>query len=537
MRQVRTCSLVAAALAVTALAPQAGAVPATNEGPAVAASGASPIAECDGDEPGAGTNFLNSEVEPWVSVNPADGPDGDGILGDNLIGAWQQDRWSNGGSEGIVTASSLDGGLTWTINANTKSSICTGGTAANGGNYQRSSDPWVDFSPDGTAYLMTLSVDTNPGGFGLHPNAMLVMRSTDGGASWGDPSTLRRDENPNVLNDKNTLTADPNDSDFAYAVWDRLAGPPSENPNPNPFENAPASRGPTWFSRTTDGGDSWETARPIFEPGTQNQTIGNQIVVLPDNAQFDGELVNVFDLIQNRTNRPPGRGFSIAVIRSSDRGDTWTRRPIVVDRHNTFQGIVVDPDDPNPVTRTVRTGDIIPQITVDPNSGAIYVVFQDSRFGGVRSSIAFTQSLDGGLSWSPTIKINKTPTSIRAGNQQAFNPVVSVLDDGTIGVRYSDFRANEAAPAIEPLATDEFLIHCHPTTPTACTDPANWGAEVKQTDASYNMRQAPFAGGWFVGDYVGLDTDGQDFLPLWAQPLGTDPASAFSRRVGLVTGP
>jgi hypothetical protein len=158
-------------------------------------------------------------------VNPADGPDGDGILGDNLIGAWQQDRWSNGGSEGIVTASSLDGGLTWTINANTKSSICTGGTTANGGNYQRSSDPWVDFSPDGTAYLMTLSVDTNPGGFGLHPNAMLVMRSTDGGATWSDPSTLRRDENPNVLNDKNTLTADPNDSNFAYAVWDRLAGP------------------------------------------------------------------------------------------------------------------------------------------------------------------------------------------------------------------------------------------------------------------------------------------------------------------------
>jgi hypothetical protein len=362
------------------------------------------------------------------------------------------------------------------------------------------------------------------------------MRSTDGGATWSDPITLKRDENPSVLNDKNTLTADPNDSNFAYAVWDRLAGP-SERANPNQFENAPASRGPTWFSRTTDGGDSWETARPIFEPGTQNQTIGNQIVVLPDNAEFDGELVNVFDLIQNRTNRPPRRGFSINVIRSSDHGETWTRRPITVDRHNTFQGIVVDPDDPNPATRTVRTGDIIPQITVDPNSGAIYVVFQDSRFDGVRSSIAFTQSLDGGLSWSPTIKVNKTPTDISPGNQQAFNPVVSVLDDGTIGVRYSDFRANEAAPEIEPLATDEFLVHCHPTTPTACTDPANGGAEVKQTDASYNMRQAPFAGGWFVGDYVGLDTDGQDFLPFWSQPFGEDPANTFSRRVGLVAGP
>jgi hypothetical protein len=462
-----------------------------------------------------------------MAVNPTN-------MRNNLIAAWQQDRWNNGGSEGIVTASSVDGGLTWTTNATTRSSICTGGTAANGGNYERASDPWVDFSPNGTGYLMSLSVDTNPGGFGTSPNAMLVMRSINGGVTWGDPITLKRDENPNVLNDKNTLTADPNDSSFAYAIWDRLVAPPGENPNPRAFENAIAFRGPTWFSRTTNGGNSWEPARLIFDPGTINQTIGNQIVVLPDNDEFDGELVDFFDLIRGASNRQKTRGFSIAVLRSADHGATWSKRARIVDRHNTFQGLVVDPDDPNTATRPVRTGDIIPQGTVDPNSGAIYVVFQDSRFGP-RSSIAFTQSLDGGLSWSPTIKINKTPTNISLGNQQAFNPVVSVLDDGTIGVRYSDFRNN--TPDIATLGTDEFLVHCHPTTPTACTDPANWGDEVKQTDVSYNMRQAPFARGWFVGDYVGMDTDGEDFLPFWTQPAGADPGNAFVRRVGLVTGP
>jgi hypothetical protein len=535
MRRARSCSVLATgALVVAVLAPQAWAAPAANEGPAVAVSGASPLAGCDGDQPGSGVNFPNSEVEPWVALNHGDGPDNDGILGDNLIGAWQQDRWNNGGSKGIVTASSLNGGLTWTTNATTRSSICTGGTVANGGNYERASDPWVDFSPNGTAYLMTLSVDTNPGGFGTSPNAMLVMRSTNGGATWSNPITLKRDENPNVLNDKNTLTADPHNSSFVYAVWDRLVSPPGATPNPHAFENSPAYRGPVWFSRTTNAGTSWATARLIFDPGTINQTIGNQIVALPDNAQFNGELVDVFDLIQNFTNRPPGRGFSIQVIRSSDHGATWSKRAITVDRHNTFQGLVIDPDDPNTATRTVRTGDIIPQITVDPNSGAIYVVFQDSRFGP-RSSIAFSQSLDGGLSWSPTIKINKTPTNISLGNQQAFNPVASVLDDGTIGVRYSDFRNN--TPDVATLGTDEFIIHCHPTTPTACTNAANWGGEVRTTDASYNMRQAAFARGWFVGDYVGMDTDGEDFLPFWTQPFGADPGNAFVRRVGLVTGP
>jgi hypothetical protein len=517
-------SLMVVGFAMAAFAPPASAAPAGNEGPAVDASGASPLSGCLGDQPGTGTNFLNSEVEPWMAANPANPS--------NLIAAWQQDRWSNGGGRGLVSASSFDGGLSWATNANTKSSVCTGGTAGNGGAYERASDPWVDFSPNGTAYLMSLSVDTNPGGIGIHPNAMLVMRSTNGGMSWSNPITLIRDTNPNVLNDKNSLTADPNSSSFVYAVWDRLA-PPAEIAPTIAFENAVAGRGPTYFARTINGGTSWEPARQIFDPGTNNQTIGNQIVVLPDNEQFDGELVNFFDLIQN-PNRPPGRGFSIALIRSTDHGATWDRRATVVDRHRSFQGLVIDPDDPNTTTRLVRTGDILPQGTVDPNTGAIYLVFQDSRFGP-RSSIAFTQSLDGGRTWSPTIKVNQTPTDISLGNQQAFNPVVSVLADGTIGVRYSDFRANQATPEVATLATDEFIAHCHPTTPTACADPANWGDEVRQTDASYNMREMPFARGWFPGDYVGLDTDGADWLSFWSQPFQGDPADGFFRRAGLLT--
>src|SRR5438128_1454958 len=104
-----------------------------------------------------------------------------------LVGATQQDRWNDVGSRGMTTARSTNGGASWTVNSNTKSSVCTGGTAANGGNYERSSDPWVAISPNGTAYLMTLSVDQEPGGFGSHPSAMLVMRSTTHGASWGNP--------------------------------------------------------------------------------------------------------------------------------------------------------------------------------------------------------------------------------------------------------------------------------------------------------------------------------------------------------------
>jgi hypothetical protein len=492
--------------------------------PLVQVSGASPIAGCVLDGPQTGTIFENSEVEPFVVVNPAD-PDGAGPLaaGDNVIAAWQQDRYSDGGSQGLVTASSFDGGTTWTLNAATKSSVCTGGTTANGGGYERASDPWVAFTPDGTAYLMSLSVDNDPqaGGFvNASANAMIVMRSTNGGRTWEDPITLRRDDNPNILNDKNSLTADPNHPDFAYAVWDRLIAPPGGTPNQVAFENTVAGKGPTWFSRTTNGGDTWEAGRQIYQPSTLGQTIGNVIAVLPDNATFNGEVVDVFTLIR-LNNRHQTRGIHIALIRSPDRGATWTKKEIIVD--NFLRGIVNDPDDQQPV----RTGDINAEVAVDQNTGALYVIWQDRRFGP-RSSVAFSQSLDGGLTWSPTIKVNKTPTDIPLGNQQAFTPMVQVSADGTIGVSYYDFRNNPADPAV--LGTDEFLVHCHPTTPTTCTNPANWGSEVRLTTSTFDMGKAPVARGFFTGDYEGLGVDGTDFLPLWSMPHGSDPSSVFVRR-------
>ena len=520
-------SLIVAAIVVVA-APFVGLSPAATgplfTEPLVRVSGASLIAGCTLDGPQTGTIFENSEVEPYVVVNPAD-PDGGGPLqpGDNVIAAWQQDRYSDGGAQGLVTASSFDGGTTWTLNANTKSSLCTGGTAANGGGYERASDPWLSFTPDGTAYLMSLSVDNDPnaGGFvNASTNAMLVMRSTDGGLTWEDPITLRRDDNPNILNDKNTLTADPNNGDFAYAVWDRLVSPPGETPNQEAFENARAFQGPVWFARTTDGGDTWEPAREIYKAGTLAQTIGNVIAVLPDNAAFNGELVNVFTLARS-SNRHNTRGFHIALIRSGDQGATWTKKEIVID--DFFRGIVVDPDDNQPV----RTGDINPEVAVDPSTGTLYAVWQDSRFGP-RSSVAFSQSLDGGLTWSPTIKVNKTPTDIPLGNQQAFTPMIKVAADGTIGVNYYDFRNNPSDPAV--LGTDAFLVHCHPTAPAACANPANWGGEVRLTDATFDMADAPVARGFFTGDYEGLDVDGADFMPLWSMPQGADPSSVFVRR-------
>lgn len=71
------------------------------------ASGPSPFAPGCNGAPQDGVEFRNAEVEPFVSTNPTDE--------DNLVGVWQQDRYSTGGANGNVTVVSRDGGRSWTL--------------------------------------------------------------------------------------------------------------------------------------------------------------------------------------------------------------------------------------------------------------------------------------------------------------------------------------------------------------------------------------------------------------------------------------
>lgn len=484
-------------------------------GTLVQVSGTSAFTGCTLDDLAGqtGTNFANSEVEPWIDVNPTNPA--------NLVGIFQQDRWSNGGARGLVARVSTNGGTTWT------ESVISGITACSGGFYQRSTDPWVSFSPNGVVHQLALSFNDLEAPFTEFDfdHALLASRSTNGGATWSAPLVVRRDTAPTIFNDKQTITADPTNSNFVYAVWDRLEFPPSERASIVASFNAGAFKGPAWFARSTNNGVTWETAREIYDPGTIAQTIGNQIVVLPD-----GDLVDIFNLIKiTRGALPRGAVFNVAVIRSEDKGLTWGPQkrgsgkvdPIVIDKLGTVA--IRDPETGD----DVRTGDIIPDIAVDPGSGNLYAVWQDARFsGGAFDSIAFSRSTDGGFTWTPAIKVNATPTAIPDGNEQAFTPSVHVSADGTVGVTYYDFRNNTTDETTLP--TDYWIVHCH----AACSSAASWGNEARLTDVSFDMRKAPNAGGFFTGDYAGLTAVGDDFGAFFSATHGSDPSSTFYRTAG-----
>jgi hypothetical protein len=232
--------------------------------------------------------------------------------------------------------------------------------------------------------------------------------------------------------------------------------------------------------------------------------------------------VDIFNQVRFHKN-PDTRGNFISAIRSTDHGATWTKQEVTIAAFP--RGTVRDPDD----AAAHRTGDINPEAAVDPNTGAIYVVWQDSTFDP-RSSIALSRSTDGGLTWSTPIKVNATPTTIPLGNQQAFTPGISVRGDGTVAVSYYDFR-NNTADGGATTPTDAWIVHCHAATED-CTAPSSWDEEIRTTDTSFDSRQAPVARGFFLGDYEGLGTDGTSFFPFFAISSAADHASIFTRKVG-----
>ena len=484
--------------------------------PPVLVSGASPFApgcggSAEGSFPGANFNYQDAETEPWLAVSPTNPND--------VAAFWQQDRWSDGGSHGLLAAVSHDGGASWAYSA-PHFSNCAGGTAVNGGDFGRSSDPWVSWAPNGDLWSIAIGVDrTTP------RNAVLASRMRHGTATWSEPFVLRFDSSRtgiplgNNFNDKESLTANRTDSNLVYAVWDRLVSP-NQNAPASAFEHARSNHGPTWFARTTNGAaanPTWEPARPIFDPGVGSQTISNQIVVHPNGTLIDG-----FYLFQS-TGASADRGTSIAAIRSTDKGVSWSKKAIAIAPAHSVGETDPEPINcrpfitGNPPCTLVRSDGVILDLAVDyssgPHAGRIYVTWQDHQDNPHGDDlILLSHSDDAGQTWSAPVKVNGTPSA--AFTDQAWEPAVHVNSSGVVAVSYYDFRNDVSGDG--RLTTDHWIAHSH-------DGGATWSED--HLAGPFDLHQAPYARGYFVGDYQGLDSQGTVFRPFFtlANP-GSDTA-------------
>ncbi len=501
-------------------------------------SGLSPFASCAADNVASqpGTNYPDSEIEPWLDVNPTNV--------DNLIAGWQQDRWSDGGARGLVSGVSIDGGQTWARLVPPGISKCSGGV------YDRASDPWVTVSPNGTAYFLSLAFNNNRPDGGGGQNAVLVNRSVNGGVSWGPPEALIVDTDGQVFNDKESMTADPGDSNYVYAAWDRLIDftlPPGRESKAaiaarrnlmhdgtvlarermrqlraaaaqKPAAPGPVFfKGPTVFVRTTNGGASWEPPKVIYDPGNNAQTINNLVEILPG-----GTVANFFTNIDRL-----GRA-RIGIQKSSDKGKTFGPARLPVAMQVTDTGTRT-PDSRDPV----RDANILFDAAVDHDNGNLYLVWQDSRFGGI-DKVAFAMSADSGMTWSAPALIAMTPRSALGLRNQSFLPSVEVGPNHRITVTYYDFRFDKSDGK---ESTDYFAVFCTPGISGNCAFRGNWGdgiaklKDVRLTPASFNMLNAPVAGGHFLGDYMGLVRKGGAVSPAFGMADSPNRTSVYTKPI------
>lgn len=454
-------------------------------GAPVTVSTTNPFAGCTIGSAGPDSvNYANTEVEPFVAVNPTDPA--------NIIGVYQQDRWNDGGAHGLVAARSLNGGATWTQNF-ANFSKCADASSP----FNRSTDPWVSFDSAGRAYQISLGIDS----LALTLSGVEVATSTDKGATWSPPVRLITDNNSINFNDKESITADWRPSvgaGKAYATWIRGDLPGFDNISPVGAANSFAYRGLPMFSKTEDGGATWST--PVSITNSNIYVQGNQIAVLPDGTLVDIAAV----LFRGSGIQPSGQFFWTAFV-SKNGGKTWGA-PIKIAPLGT--ALLTNPDIPNPTSldETVRAGDYLPDVAVDKATGALYMVFANNVGGGI-NHVMLTKSTDGGKQWSTPVDV--TPNT---GANHSFNGTVEVTDDGVLAVMFYDFRNNTVGslPDATPLDTDVWLIHSH-------DGGASWSEQ--HVYGPFDMENAPVARGWFLGDYQGMagiaDPTGGDDLMLF----------------------
>ena len=234
-----------------------------------------------------------------------------------------------------------------------------------------------------------------------------------------------------------------------------------------------------------------------------SDSMGSIIRVLPDGTLLDG--LHTYGGAAWKG----GPCGSISVLRSKNGGVTWANKPAIVSPLSCTYVGAHDPD----TGALVRSGGL-PDIAVDGNN--VYALWEDALPAAPRTGrILFSQSTDGGLTWSVPAVISKTPDGV-----DAFVPTIAVNASHTLGVSYYDFRNNTPGGSAD---TDVWLLRCS----SGCSLATNW----TETHAAgpFDLHQAPVANGEFVGDYQGMTTNGDTFQPFFIQAVTapSNPTDAF----------
>ena len=254
--------------------------------------------------------------------------------------------------------------------------------------------------------------------------AMAVSRSPDDGASWKAPVIVSSSSaNPVDFNDKDYVWADANPkSPFfgnVYASWTLFIGNGNFGKS-NTFEPEPIV-----FARSTDGGQTWSHIIRLTQSANNGAVGGRQ-----GSAIRTGPDGTVYVFWEGSLNR-----HSEQLVAVSHDGGTSFGRPLPVAAVN---------DIPSPLGGSSFRDNSFPSADVNQQTGALYVVWANEEGTAPTALIKFTESDDGGLSWSAPRTVGGA-----AGVANAFFPSVAASPDGMhvfVGWPAQTWKANGTPP-------------------------------------------------------------------------------------------
>jgi len=278
--------------------------------------------------------------------------------GATVVATYQVGRFFNGGASDIGYARSSDGGTTWDVSSFLPGLTFNAGPFANPDSpFERVSDPSVAFDARHGTWMIS-SIPLEPD---LDVPTVFVSRSTDGGATFGEPIRVPPPAVRRINLDKN------------WTVCDNHSASPFYGHCYTEFDNF-AEGDLEYMSTSADGGRNWST--PV-SPAGKPKGLGGQPVVQPN-----GTVIVPFESLKG----------SIGSFRSTDGGATWSKEFQVskISFHGNSGGLRTSP---------------LPSAEID-GAGNAYVAWEDCRFEPKCSAndIVFSRSSDG-VSWSPVARI------------------------------------------------------------------------------------------------------------------------------------
>jgi hypothetical protein len=292
------------------------------------------------------------------------------------------------------------------------------GTQAMPPSWTDNTDPNVAFDTRGRAYQVTLPFNAFWDKTKLHPDGAIDLSySDDLGRTWVKGNGGRDlEQSPNAsakqlghVEDKqwvavNALPTSPY-RDHVYAMWSVF------NNNTTKIRIA--------VSR--DRGQTFAKAVTMTAP---SQTGPSNTFVYPS-VDAKGDLYVAFASFPLNPNRGP---VTIYVARSIDDGVSFS--PFMA---AATAGTLPTDDLPN---TTFRDG-ITESFAASPTyPGHLYLTYED--WDGTQMDVKFTQSTDGGLTWSDPALVNDNDP---AGPTDQFQPSIAAGPDGAVAVAFYDRRA------------------------------------------------------------------------------------------------